>query len=107
MRESDCHPLNPLGFNGSTARHLQEKYGLSVEAYNEMLDTQQNACAICKLPFYAVKPSFDSGAGVWVRVSNVDHDHTTKRVRGLLCTRCNRNLGWFEPLRDVVLSYLK
>ena len=66
---------------------------------------QRNACAICRKPFDEVKPSFTGEP--WRREAHVDadHSHATGRTRGLLCTRCNRSLGWFESLRAVVLAY--
>lgn len=37
----------------------------------------------------------------------IDHNHKTKEFRGLLCFRCNRDLGWFEKYRAEISSYLK
>src|SRR3989304_573545 len=59
------------------------KYGLSVDGYNAILKAQGGACAICKKP-----PK--------KRRLNVDHNHKTGRIRGLLCFRCNYGLGWFQ-----------
>lgn len=71
-------------------KHLQHKlktYGLTPEYYQELLDKQQGVCAICKqLPL--------SGKG-W----QVDHDHRTGAIRGLLCHECNTGIG---ALRDDV-----
>ena len=57
------------------------KLGLSETDYNNMLVTQANTCAICKL-------RCKSG-----RMLSVDHCHATGTVRGLLCRSCNLMLG--------------
>jgi hypothetical protein len=54
----------------------KRKYGLSLEQYEEMLRLQGGTCALCGRPPKTYR-------------LNVDHDHITGRVRGLLCYRCN------------------
>lgn len=66
------------------ARTLRVKYGLTPEQYLAMLEYQGGRCAIClRLPGKA-------------RL-NVDHDHKTGHVRGLICFTCNK---MFAHLRD-------
>lgn len=36
----------------------------------------------------------------------VDHDHKTKEFRGLLCSKCNRQLGWYENNKEAIEEYL-
>lgn len=67
---------------------LMNRYGLTVEQYEEMHARQGGVCAIC---------GEECSSG---RSLAVDHDHKTGLVRGLLCTRCNWGLGHF--LDDVV-----
>lgn len=65
------------------ALRIQKVYGITIEAYNLLLEWQGGVCYICR------KPSR-------VRRLAVDHDHKTGKVRGLLCRRCNREiLGYF------------
>jgi hypothetical protein len=76
---------------------LRTKYGLTVEQYERMLTKQNNACAICKGP---------NGQRAW----NVDHNHRTGRVRGLLCTPCNIALGAVDDNPAILkgmIAYLK
>lgn len=41
-----------------------------------------------------------------IRNLAVDHDHKNNQFRGLLCTKCNIQLGWFEKYKTEVLEYL-
>lgn len=36
----------------------------------------------------------------------IDHDHKTLKFRGLLCSVCNRQLGWYEKNKDSIEKYL-
>jgi hypothetical protein len=64
--------------------HLKRKYGLTLEAFDELLASQGGGCAICGRP----------------DADNVDHDHTTGRVRGILCFNCNIAIGQVEDDED-------
>jgi hypothetical protein len=68
---------------------LKHWYGIDINQYNELLVNQNNKCAICRTDkparFGRISKSF-----------HVDHDHKTKKVRGLLCSSCNQGLGYFK-----------
>lgn len=68
-----------------------------------MLKSQNGVCAICKQP-----ETVRQNNGV-VRL-NVDHNHDTGQVRGLLCYRCNRLIGHFDnnpKFIEEISKYLK
>lgn len=57
------------------------KYGLTREAFDNMVNLQGGVCAIC-------------GVKNWNgRKPHVDHDHISGQVRGILCHRCNSAIG--------------
>mgnify|MGYP006332005079 FL=1 len=70
------------------------KYGLTQEQYDD-LQKSTNGCEICGTKQYTL---------------SIDHDHVTKKVRGLLCPNCNRALGLFydsvESLKKAI-NYLE
>jgi hypothetical protein len=64
---------------GERERHLVRKYGVTLADYGAMFKAQRGACAVC--------------GKTQERAFDVDHCHATGRVRGLLCTNCNRMIG--------------
>lgn len=80
-------------------RYLFKRYGITREQYAEMLEAQDFRCAICKGSCLDENERFHA--------LQVDHDHTTGKVRGLLCRFCNSKLGWYENRKDVIHEYVK
>ena len=62
-------------------RQLQRKYGLGVAEFDAILAAQDGRCAICGT-------DAPNGHG-W----QVDHDHESGAVRGILCFGCNVGIG--------------
>ena len=87
--------------------HKFVRLGITEAEFNQMLEGQKHACAMCSTPF-------EEG----VRVC-VDHDHACcpkqvkataktcgKCIRGLLCFRCNTALGYVEKFDSLATAYL-
>ena len=78
----------------------RQKYSLSLEEYQKLLDEQHSCCRLCG------KPSWECR-----RRLVVDHDHKTGKVRGLLCTTCNILVGFIEKKGreavDAAFEYVK
>ena len=78
------------------ADHLKRRYGLSLADYDKMYQQQIGGCAIC------TKRSLNSTG----KRLAVDHNHRTNQVRGLLCSRCNAYLAWYEEFAAQINDYL-
>lgn len=72
---------------------LQWKYGISQEDYMIMLEAQKGVCKICSNPPSSKDHKANRDGMLYL---HVDHDHSTGKVRGLLCKRCNTGLGGFR-----------
>lgn len=81
--------------------HYRRNYGITIEDYDSMLYQQQGQCAICG----STSASSDASERF-----HIDHDHSTGRVRALLCARCNMGLGNFKDdpvLLQLAANYLR
>lgn len=81
------------------------KYGITFKQYNEMLIKQNNICAICNKPETAFIKKTNK-----IKALSVDHCHTTGKIRGLLCHKCNYGIGMFkENIKSLsnAIKYLK
>ena len=84
----------PAEFHRQRGRksQLKLKYGLTEADYQQMLETQNGACAIC---------GTTTPTGKW-KVFAVDHCHESGKVRGLLCNECNRGIGLLRDSSDLL-----
>lgn len=64
---------------------LKRNYEITIEEYNQLWKLQNGLCSICNLPEKNK-----------INCLVVDHNHTTGKIRGLLCNKCNTGLGMFE-----------
>jgi len=73
-------------------------YGITEETYNHIFNKQNGKCAICGT--HQIDLS--------VKLS-VDHDHLTNEVRGLLCSKCNKGIGFMNDSVEILhnaINYL-
>jgi hypothetical protein len=68
---------------------LRRNYGITLDDFNALAKEQNFACVIC-----GKVPSEDLDAKWNQKVLHVDHDHLTGKIRGLLCSDCNRGIGF-------------
>lgn len=94
----------PHNLARSKAYHFKNKYCISLEEYELLLQEQNNRCAICK------QEESSLGRSGKILPLAVDHCHLTGRVRGLLCKNCNISLGNMEDSVERLssaISYLQ
>jgi len=77
--------------------YRRSRRGITDEEFDQLLTSQAGRCKICGTSNFPYKGPC------------VDHDHATKKVRGLLCLNCNRGIGAFKEspaLLKKALDYL-
>ena len=101
-RERELHRRRALAYArrntvAARHRHIRDKYRLTVDEFNAMLEAQDHRCALCRS---VLAPENSKRF--------VDHDHACcpsartcgKCIRGILCRRCNQGLGLFRDDPD-------
>jgi len=84
IKARECEFTKPFNWSGLDREDaiMQRIYGISMDEFNQLIEFQEGNCAVC------FKPLADMN-----RRANVDHDHETGEVRGILCTKCNTGIG--------------
>lgn len=100
-RATYCKPCHNRRNRNSRARnggsrhyHLVARYGIGAAEVEALIGAQGGMCAVCKK-----RPAVQ-----------VDHDHSTGVVRGVLCDGCNGGLGHFRDDPEMIrraIDYLK
>ncbi len=77
--------------------YIERTFKISYSFYEKLLDSQKGVCSICSKPETSSKNKYLS----------VDHDHSTGKIRGLLCNSCNRALGYFYDNIKIMKNAIK
>jgi hypothetical protein len=79
---ADVAVAEPSAEQQRLRRHykLSARYGIGLDEVERMIQEQGGVCAICR----SVAPR------------DVDHDHVTGEVRGILCSSCNSGMGLYK-----------
>lgn len=95
--KATCHPDRPLcakelcrpcyNRRYNYIWGIRKEYGLTPEQYNKLRERCGDACEICG----AHLPEIDG-----YKKLMIDHSHETGAVRGLLCTDCNKGIGFLK-----------
>lgn len=75
---------------------LKKTYNINIETYNEIFTKQSGCCAICKIHQSDLNKNLA-----------VDHSHTTGKVRGLLCHKCNTGIGLLQDNIAILAEAIK
>ncbi len=100
FHKSSAHPsgLQTSCYVCQHERWIKHNYGVTAKDYEAALKRQNYRCALCG----SSSPSQHPSGRRTQRFFNVDHDHNTGQVRGLLCYTCNLWLGTIERGRAKV-----
>ncbi len=74
-----------------------EKIGIQYNQFVEKVKNQKYRCAICGIRF---ENSYE-------KLPNLDHCHKTRKIRGILCTKCNLLLGSFADDITMLKKFIK
>jgi len=82
----------------SVCNNLRTNYGITKPEKDAIVLKQNNKCPICDNQLEESKLTTKANSNK--REGVVDHCHSTGKVRGVLCSKCNRGLGLFEDNLD-------
>jgi hypothetical protein len=87
------HYERPLERKKKRERNLMMNYGITMDTLNAMHARGDGMCWSCRKEIFIDMHKGKKQTGV---TACVDHDHVTGKVRGLLCSGCNRGIGFFQ-----------
>lgn len=102
------------GNNGNMPKHTKKFLASNVKLYNgDVLDITQeqlieyhNTQLTCEICGKTLDECIKWNSKFAPKHFCIDHDHKILKFRGLLCSVCNRQLGWYENNKENIERYL-
>lgn len=105
----DCKKNSKIHADYNMNYRLKRDYNITLSDFNKMVEERNGRCDICGRS----ELTKHGKTGTQFRL-NIDHDHSCcdgfgscgKCIRGLLCTACNRGLGFFRDNPELLSNAL-
>lgn len=78
--------------------YYRKTYGITADEFDIKLAEQDGCCEICNTEL-----SIDEDP----KKAHLDHNHRTGQIRGVLCVRCNKGIGFFLENEDYLGDAVK
>ena len=82
--------------NGQRLVAQCKSFNITIKVFFAMLASQDNRCGICRKEFTVKKFAI-----------HIDHNHSTGKIRGLLCRKCNLLLGHAKDDKRILNSGIR
>lgn len=73
----------------SRKSYLKKAWGINLDEFNALVDKQNGLCGICQIK---------------ADIFHIDHNHQTGKIRSLLCSNCNRGIGYLKESPVILQS---
>lgn len=99
-------------YKGHLAKHnslvtvVNSKTRIKLNITNRDLDEYRKSHIVCEICGRTETASTGKDRSKFNKLT-IDHDHKTNKFRGLLCFKCNTNLGFYEKYKDDFERYLQ
>ena len=102
------------GNKGNMPKHIKNYYtkyitikdGSKLDLTNEELINYRMNHPCCEICGKTIEEAVKWKSKFAPKNLCIDHDHNTLKFRGLLCSVCNRQLGWYEKYKNEINNYL-
>lgn len=106
----DCRSAENFKAVRDKNKHLKYTYGITLYEASVILAEQDHECTGCGRALRLHVARVEKGKPRQLDQAVVDHCHTTKKVRGLLCHHCNVAVGHMQDDPDIaarLTNYLR
>lgn len=96
----------PEHYESYYKKYIKAKDGSLLNITKYELDEYKSKHLTCEICGKTIEESVKWNSKYAPKSLCLDHDHNTLKFRGLLCSVCNRQLGWYEKYKNEINNYL-
>lgn len=96
----------PKNLSSYYKKFIMARNGDKLDITKEQLDIYKETHKYCEICGKTINEATKWDSKFAPKNLCIDHNHKTLKFRGLLCSTCNRQLGWYEKYKSEIEQYL-